>query len=89
MATIIIHHEVKDYDSWRQVFDNVEDLRRENGERSAQVFRDAGNPNLVSAVVTYDTVEAAQAWFGNDQLKAKMSEAGVVGKPDIRYLDPA
>jgi quinol monooxygenase YgiN len=89
MATVIIHHDVKDYDSWRQVFDAVEGKRRAGGEQAIDVYRDSANPNAVSAVATYDSLENAQAWFANDELKAAMAEAGVVGKPQIRYVSNA
>jgi len=89
MATVIVHHEVKDYDAWRKVFDSVESMRRDGGELSAKVFRAAGNPNLVTGIMEYASHEAAQAWFANDTLKAKMMEAGVVGPPAIHFLADA
>jgi hypothetical protein len=89
MATIIVHHEVKDYDTWRKVFDGVEGLRRDGGETSAKVFRSEENPNHVTAILDYTSVDAARAWFANDTLKAKMMEAGVVGPPQIHFLADA
>lgn len=86
MATVIIHHEVKDYGNWRKTFDEVEAMRREGGETSAKIFQADGNPNHVSAVMEYTSLDAAKAWFANDDLKAKMMEAGVVGPPTIHFL---
>jgi hypothetical protein len=89
MARIIIHHEVKDYDSWRKVFDGAEGMRREGGETDAKVFQAVDNPNRVTAILEYSSLDAARAWFSNDDLKAKMREAGVVGPPTIHYLAEA
>jgi len=89
MAKVIVHHEVKDFDAWLEVFNAVEGLRRESGERSHEVFRAEDNPNFVTAIVEYTSLDAAKAWFSNDELKAKMMEAGVVGAPAIHFLADA
>jgi quinol monooxygenase YgiN len=86
MATVIIHHQVTDYDSWRRVFDSAQTLRREEGEQSAEVFRDANDPNRVSVITQYSSLDAARSYFESDKLKAKMAEAGVAGKPELHFL---
>lgn len=87
MATVILHHQVTDYDTWRRVFDSAAPFRREHGERSAEVFRDANDPNRITLVSDYTSLDAARTYFDSDGLKAKMAEAGVAGKPELHFLE--
>lgn len=87
MTTVIIHHEVRDYENWKSTFDGVAALRREGGELDATLYRDAKNPSLVSGVFRWKDESSARAYFSSDQLKAKMAEAGVVGTPTIHVLN--
>ena len=45
MASMLIQHKVKDFTEWKKVFDSAAGLRSSSGELSAQVFRDASDPN--------------------------------------------
>jgi hypothetical protein len=47
------------------------------------VNRSVEDPNLVTVVAGFDTLELAQAFLANPNLKAKMTEAGIVGSPRI------
>ena len=38
MASMLIHHTVKDFAEWKKVFDSAKDLRTSSGELSAQVL---------------------------------------------------
>lgn len=49
-AYTIIRHEVKDFNAWKAVFDSASEMRHGAGETSAQIFRDADNPNLVTVL---------------------------------------
>jgi len=89
MTTVIVHHEVKDYPAWRQVFDKVQSLRKEGGELSADIYRDAANPSAVTGVFRWKDEGSARAYFSDDRLKAAMVEAGVVGPPTIHFLSEA
>ena len=41
------------------------------------------DPNLVTVVAGFDTLESAKTFLNNPNLKAKMTEAGVDGSPRI------
>ena len=80
-AYTIASHPVKDFDTWKSLFDQYEPIRKEAGERSAVVLRDADDPNMVTIINTWDTIETAQAFFNREELKAAMGEAGVTAPP--------
>jgi L-rhamnose mutarotase len=89
MTHVIVRHEVKDFDSWKEVFDSVENMRKSSGEKSFQIFRDEVNRNLVFGIFKWETPEKAREYFESSELKGKMEEAGVVGEPVFYFVDEA
>ncbi|HCU80089.1 MAG TPA: hypothetical protein DGN60_02860 [Chloroflexi bacterium] len=80
---VIVTHPVKDFDTWKNVFDKFESVRKEGGEQSAVVLRHADDPNMVTVVNTWNSIDEFQAFFGQEELKAGMAEAGVAGPPTV------
>lgn len=80
---VIVTHPVKDFDTWKNVFDKFESVRKEGGEQSAVVLRHADDPNMVTVVNTWNSIDEFQAFFGQEELKAGMADAGVAGPPTV------
>ena len=80
---VIVTHPVKDFDTWKSVFDKFESVRKEGGEQSAVVLRHADDPNMVTVVNTWNSIDEFHAFFGQEELKAGMAEAGVAGPPTV------
>ena len=80
---VIVTHPVNDFDTWKSVFDKFESVRKEGGEQSAVVLRHADDPNMVTVVNTWNSIDEFQAFFGQEELKAGMGEAGVAGPPTV------
>jgi len=89
MASILIQHQVKDFAAWKKVFDSNIDLRKSNGELSAQVYRDASDPNKITTINKWNTIANAQKFAHSPELKAAMEKAGVVGAPIVSFLNEA
>jgi heme-degrading monooxygenase HmoA len=87
MVYLLMQQEVADYEKWRTVFDSMESVRRSAGARSDRVFRHVDNPNAVTLLIAWDDVESAQNWMGDARLRAALKEAGVMGQPNIFYLN--
>lgn len=81
MINTAIRHSVTDYAKWKSVYDTF--LPTTAGARYARVNRSVEDPNLVTVVAGFDTLELAKTFLDNPNLKAKMTEAGVVGSPRI------
>ena len=88
-AYTIVTHPVKDFDVWKSIFDKFETVRKEGGERSAVVLRHADDSNMVTVINTWDTIETAQAFFSQEELKAAMGEAGVTAPPTFVFANEA
>ena len=46
-VTLVVHHRVRDYDAWKPVFDEHEDVRRSHGELEHRIYQTLGDPNGV------------------------------------------
>jgi hypothetical protein len=87
MATIIVRHKVKDYESWKTVFDGFADNRKAGGETSFQILHSDDDPNNVFGIVEYDSIDNARKFFSSPDLKEAMGNGGVLEQPDIYYLE--
>jgi len=84
----IVRHRVADFDAWKQVYDSFAPIQAEHGVQAHQVLRSAENPNDIIVTHTFDSREAARAFFAIPELKDAMSEAGVdADSVDISYFD--
>jgi quinol monooxygenase YgiN len=63
------------------------DFRKSNGELSAQIFRDANDPNKLTVINKWTSMESAQKFVHSPELKAAMENAGVIGVPEIHFLN--
>jgi hypothetical protein len=81
MINTAIRHSVTDYAKWKSVYDTF--LPTTAGAKYARVNRSVEDPNLVTVVAGFDTLELAKTFLNNPDLKVKMTEAGVVGSPRI------
>jgi hypothetical protein len=81
MINTAIRHSVTDYAKWKSVYDTF--LPTTAGAKYARVNRSVEDPNLVTVVAGFDTLELAKTFLNDPNLKVKMTEAGVVGSPRI------
>ena len=88
MAFVFINHKVEDYATWREGFDAHESFRKEGGEVSASVCTVDGEPNTVAALIQFGSMEQAKSFMSAPDLANAMKEAGVIGKPDVTFLNP-
>jgi hypothetical protein len=81
MITTAIRHPVTDYGKWKAVYDTFTPTSA--GAKFARVNRSVDDPNMVTVVAGFDTLDLAKEFVNDPNLKAKMTEAGVLGSPRI------
>ena len=87
-TTAVVRHRVADFDAWKKVYDGFAPIQAEHGVHAHQVLRSIENPNDVIVTHTFDSREAARAFFAMSELKGAMSEAGVdADSVEISYFD--
>ena len=86
-AALIVKHRVANFETWKQGFDSMMDVRRAHGWISAIVYRDASDPNVVTIVNRVKDVDSAKRYGSSPELRAAMQKIGVQGAPDISFLE--
>jgi hypothetical protein len=89
MVHVIIRHKVADYGRWKEAFDAHLNTRKANGEIAYRLLLAVEDPRDVTIVMDWDGLDRARRFVGSDDLKAAMHKAGVVGQPEIRFLEDA
>jgi quinol monooxygenase YgiN len=90
MTTSIVLHRVADYDSWRPVYDSLDQARSAAGVTGQQVLRSQDDPNLVIVRHDFSDRAAAEAFFASPELKQGMAEAGVdTATLQVHLTEPA
>jgi hypothetical protein len=80
---------VKDWDTWKKMFDSSMQTKMDNGLMARAYGHDVDDNHkvtLVSAVL--DSAKAA-AWFKSDELKKRRVASGVIGEPQRFFFNIA
>lgn len=84
---ILVQFKVNDFNNWKIAFDQGHDLRKDHGEMSHHIFRSIDDDKIVTIIFGWDSLENATSYFEHESLMQSLKESGVVGKPEITYLD--
>jgi hypothetical protein len=87
MVTVILTHEVSNYAEWKIGFKAGEPLRQQASVKTIGTYHSVDNPNLVSIITEFPSVEVARGFVASPQLKADMDRAGVVGNLEVKILN--
>ena len=87
MSHFLVHHKVEDYKTWKSVFDAHSSLRSEAGSLGGKIFQSINNPNEVFTLLEWDSLANAQKFTQSDSIKEAMKKAGVVGTPEIYFVE--
>lgn len=82
-----VHHKVQDYDAWKPLFEEHRKVREQHGATGHRLYTIAGNPNDIVIVNEFATAEGAQAFASDPGLHEIMGRAGVVGAPEVMFLE--
>jgi hypothetical protein len=86
MITVIISHEVKNYSTWRVVYDEDEKNRSKAGINLTGVYQSIDNPNMITLIGKAPSVEALNNFMANPDLKVAMEQGGVISKPEVTLI---
>jgi hypothetical protein len=85
MYLLAINHSVKDYDTWKAGYDAMPPTVA--GAKFARVNRSVDDPNLITVVSGFESLDTLTAFVADPRLKDAMVEAGVVGSPRIEIVE--
>lgn len=72
-----IRHEVVDYAAWKKVYDAFAPQQKKAGVFSQVVYQAVDNPNDVTVIHSFHSLEKAKAFTSSPELKNDMEKAGV------------
>ncbi len=87
MMILLVNVQVKDYDAWKPVFDQGEELRAEYGCHGHTIFRDADKPNDLVIAFEYESRERGDAIRADPRLREQWRLSGVIGQPQPRWME--
>jgi hypothetical protein len=87
MPYVLVVHKVQDYDRWRPYFDSDKPRQQEAGLTVRHVLRGADDPQEVVILFEAEDLGRAREMVGSEGLRKTMQEAGVLGPPDMHFLE--
>jgi len=87
MIYLLVHHKVEDYEKWKSVYTEHEASRKAAGSQGARLLRNLNDGNELVVITTWPDVEQAQAFASSPDLRAAMQRAGVLGAPEVLFLE--
>jgi len=86
MYVLAINHAVDDYEKWKQVYDTYPPTTA-GGAKFSRLNRGIDNPNLITVVAGFDSLDSLKNFASDPQLKDVMHRAGVRGEPRIEIYE--
>lgn len=83
MVRLFVRHMVEDFEKWHRGYAEGTEFRREGGVQKDGVHQAVDDPNDVTIFHDFPDYATAQAFMGRDDLKQKMDDLGVRGKPTV------
>jgi hypothetical protein len=81
---ILVQHRVRDFPSWKPVFEQQGGLvRMKHGATGHSLYRSLDDPNDVVVSVDFPEEERARSFLADPALKEEMEQAGVQGQPTV------
>jgi len=84
---MMVKHKVKDYATFKTVYDNHDSVRRANGLHSYVLGRGMDDSMMVMVALKADDLDKAKSFSKDGVLKTAMQKAGVVGAPEISIVN--
>lgn len=84
---LLIRHKVKDFTSWKRVYDTHLPKRNEATLREKYLFRGVSDPNEVIILFEATNLDLAKKFIESADLRETMEKAGVIDEPDIYFLN--
>jgi ketosteroid isomerase-like protein len=84
---LIVQHRVRDYDTWKRVFDEHGDVRRRYGSTGHELYRGIDDPDEITVVNHFPSKEQAEAFAADPSLTEAMQRGGVISEPRITWAE--
>ena len=87
MPFVTVRVKVRDYSTWRKAFDEGEDMRTQHGITGGCIARSISDPNDLLLYIEAKDIENVRELCHSPEMKEHMKKAGVIGDPEVLYLE--
>ncbi len=87
MSYILVRHKVADYSAWKKVYDAHLPVRQKAGLKQNQLLHGSNGSNEVVILFSTDDLGRAKEFYESEELRVTMQKAGVIGRPDVSFLE--
>ena len=89
MVHVLVRHKEADYNRWKEAFDSHLSARKRAGETGFHLFPSLEDPRDIFLLLDWQTADEARTFMNSAELRDAMQKAGVVGAPEVQYLEDA
>jgi hypothetical protein len=82
---MFVRHEVADFGTWRKAYEGFAPMQKKMGVIYKAVYQSTDDPNDVTVIHDFHSLDRAKAFAASAELKAAMEKSGVNGAPQIWY----
>ena len=84
---LLVRAKVQNFESWKKAYDAHLSVRQEYGLAEERLLRGADDPNDLVLLFQASSLDRAKAFMSNPAVGEAMQKSGVVGKPDVTFLN--
>ena len=84
---LLVRAKVQNFGSWKKAYDAHLPVRQEYGLSEEHLFQGAEYPNDVVLLFKASSLDRAKAFMNNPAVGEVIQKSGVVGKPDVAFLN--
>jgi hypothetical protein len=87
MAFMLVRARIRDFSSWKTVYDAHEPMRAKAGLTEKHLFRSADDANEIVLLFQAQDLSRAREFAASADLRERVQESGVVDRPDVYFLN--
>ena len=87
MIYLYVKQKIEDFDRWYQVFKSHKDSQLKAGLKNLKLLKVMDEPNTIICLFEVGNIESARAFTNAPQISDIRNEAGVVGMPEVLFLE--
>ncbi len=87
MTIMSVRHKIGDYQTWKAVFDESEELRRDYGLKACWILRDLVDASKLTVSCEIESVKRAREFMNLPAIKEMIRRAGVLDTPEISFSE--
>ena len=84
-ARMYVRLEVVQFSEWRKTYDGFAAARRAAGITQSTLWQSADDPNDVTIINDFPTLDQARAFAGSGELRDAMRNSGLKGPPQVWF----